>query len=105
MTNKSGTMEAEAGVDMEAVDRLEERVTAAVALIGALRKERDTLRAQVEKSETQVDALRRELKDAKGNNQDVVRLEKERDGLMRDRAAMARKVESILERMEGMGLE
>lgn len=107
VTNKTVTMEvgATTALDFQAIDRLEERVERAVSLIESLRAERDALRAQVDAASAVERQLRAELTESQGNGHDIARFEKEREGLLRDRATMARKVEAILERMEGMGLK
>jgi FtsZ-binding cell division protein ZapB len=93
------------------LDRLERKIEAAAEILAGLREERDALR-------TEGDDLRRRLHERDGRvreleaaldkslnaNEDVARLEKEKDGLIRERAITARRVQAILEKLEVLDL-
>jgi len=100
-----------AGDASATLDRLERRIEAAAKVLVGLREERDTLRAEgedlrrrIEERDGRVAELEAALEKSLNANEDVARLEKEKETLVRDRAATARRVEAILEKLEVLEL-
>ncbi len=103
-TTETDVVEA-AGEELAALEQLERRVEEAAALIRDLRVERDRLREQLAEREARVGELEAGLAEAGAERDQVTRLEKERDDLLRSRAATAQRVQAILERLESMERE
>jgi FtsZ-binding cell division protein ZapB len=102
---KTDVAEARENLEMEALERLERRVEAAARVIHELRAERGELKEKLAASEARVAELQEELATRQSSGDVVERLEKERDELLRDRAMVTQRVESILERLEATGLD
>ena len=102
---KTDVAEARENLEMEALERLERRVETAARLIHELRAERDELKARLAASERHAEELEGELVTNRSSGDAVQLLEKERDDLLRERAMVTQRVESILERLEATGLD
>lgn len=85
----AGTEEA------EILGRLNERVERAVALIQELRRERDSLKAQLEAAEAKV----REHENA---TERATTLEEENDRFQKERGEIRNRIESILSNLEAL---
>ena len=85
------------GVDLEPIDRLEEKVRMLVGMIDRLRA--DTVRAAEDNDRLsrELDAMRGRLADAEGSNAELSALREERD-LIRTR------VNEMLEQIDGLKL-
>ena len=96
---------AREGLELEALERLERRVETAARVIHELRAERDDLKQQLAAREERIEELVGEMEASRSSGEVVVRLEREKQELLRDRATVAQRVESILERLEATGLD
>lgn len=85
----AGTEEA------EILGRLNERVERAVALIQELRRERDSLKAQLEAAEAKV-------RDQENATERVTTLEEENDRFQKERGEIRNRIESILSNLEAL---
>jgi len=85
----AGTEEA------EILGRLNERVERAVALIQELRRERDTLKTQLEAAEAKV-------RDQENATERVTTLEEENDRFQKERGEIRNRIESILSNLEAL---
>jgi chromosome segregation ATPase len=79
----------------EILGRLNERVERAMAMIQELRRERDTLRASLERAEETI----RQQETATGR---LVDLESEYDRFRGERSEIRQRIESILSALEGL---
>ena len=68
-----------ASVDLQPIDRLEEKVRSLVAMIDALRAERATALDQVSRLERELDAANARLGEAAGATSEAATLREERD--------------------------
>jgi FtsZ-binding cell division protein ZapB len=84
-------------VELEGLDRLEEKVKLLVALIGRMRTEQSRLADEHQKVSKELDAARARLQEVEGTAAEIVTLKDERD-LIRAR------VSSLLEQLEGLNL-
>jgi len=85
----AGTEEA------EILGRLNERVERAVALIQELRRERDSLKTQLEAAEARV-------RDQENATERVTTLEEENDRFQKERGEIRNRIESILSNLEAL---
>jgi len=85
------------GPDLEALDRLEEKVRLLVALIGRMRTEQARLADEHQRLTSELDAARARLKELEGVPAEVQALREERE-LIRTR------VGTLLEQIEGLNL-
>jgi FtsZ-binding cell division protein ZapB len=85
----AGTEEA------EILGRLNERVERAVALIQELRRERDSLKTQLEAAEAKV-------RDQENATERVTTLEEENDRFQKERGEIRNRIESILSNLEAL---
>ncbi len=90
---------------LAALERLEKKVERALEAVSRMREERNGLRARTAEQEGEIRRLTGELTGSRETGEEIARLERERDELLRDRAATARRIETILERLDGLGLE
>jgi FtsZ-binding cell division protein ZapB len=102
---KTELPEAREGAELEVLERLEKRVETAARMIHELRTERDELKEKLAAREERIGELEGEMETNRSSGSAVERLEKERDELLRDRATVIQRVESILERLEATGLD
>lgn len=79
----------------EILGRLTERVERAVTLIQELRKERDQLRAKLEKAEAQ-------LAENDGASSRLATIEEEQDRLRKERSEIRNRIETILGSLEAL---
>ena len=84
-------------VDVEALDRLEEKVKLLVALIGRMRTEQARMADEHEKVVKELDAARVHLQETDGVSAEVSALKEERD-------VIRTRVSSLLEQLEGINL-
>ena len=84
-------------VDVEALDRLEEKVKLLVALIGRMRTEQARMADEHEKVVKELDAARVRLQETDGVSAEVSALKEERD-------VIRTRVSSLLEQLEGINL-
>ena len=84
-------------VELEGLDRLEDKVKLLVALIGRMRTEQARMADEHQRVSTELDTARAKLLEADGATAEVVALKDERD-LIRAR------VSSLLEQLEGLSL-
>ena len=75
-----------AAVDLQPIDRLEEKVRQLVGMIDSLRTDRSRALDEVARLEREVDAARARLNEASGASADVATLREERE-LIRNRVA------------------
>jgi FtsZ-binding cell division protein ZapB len=95
-------MERQRTEELEALERLEQKVERAAQVIAALGAERDELRAGIQVRETRI----RELEEEEGSlGAEAAQWEKERAGFLRERATVMRRIEAILQRLEELGIE
>jgi uncharacterized coiled-coil DUF342 family protein len=73
-----------AAVDLQPIDRLEEKVRQLVGMIDSLRSDRSQALDEVARLEREVDAARARLNEASGASADLVTLREERE-LIRNR--------------------
>lgn len=85
----AGTEEA------EILARLNERVERAVALIQELRRERDSLKSQLEAAEAKV-------RDQENATERVTTLEEENDRFQKERGEIRNRIETILSSLEAL---
>jgi FtsZ-binding cell division protein ZapB len=85
----AGTEEA------EILGRLNERVERAVTLIQELRRERDSLKTQLEAAEAKV-------RDQENATERVTTLEEENDRFQKERGEIRNRIESILSNLEAL---
>jgi FtsZ-binding cell division protein ZapB len=85
------------GTDLEALDRLEEKVKLLVALIGRMRTEQSRMADEHQRLTGELDAARGRLKELEGAPAEVQALREERD-LIRTR------VGTLLEQLDGLNL-
>ena len=85
----AGTEEA------EILGRLNERVERAVTLIQELRRERDSLKTQLEAAEAKV-------RDQENATERVTSLEEENDRFQKERGEIRNRIESILSNLEAL---
>ena len=85
------------GVDLEPIDRLEEKVRLLVGMIDRLRAENVKASEENSKLSREIDALRARLADAEGTGAELTSLREERD-LIRNR------VTEMLEQIEALNL-
>ena len=84
-------------VEVEALDRLEEKVKLLVALIGRMRGEQTRLADEHQKALKELEAARARLLEADGVSAEVSALKEERD-------VIRTRVSSLLEQLEGLNL-
>jgi len=89
----------------DALEALERKVEAVLEAMQRLREERDAQAERAEAGEKRAEELERKLVSHNEAGRQVNVLEKEKEGLLRDRAAVTQRVESILRRLESLGLE
>ena len=95
----------ETGVEAaDVLAHLERRVKAAVAVIENLREERDGLRRTVAERDTRIRELEAGAQSDSGLEREIEALRRQRDDLRRDRAQAMHRVESILEKLNGLDL-
>jgi FtsZ-binding cell division protein ZapB len=85
------------GTDLEALDRLEEKVKLLVALIGRMRTEQSRMADEHQRVTGELDAARVRLKELEGAPAEVQALREERE-LVRTR------VGTLLEQIDGLNL-
>ena len=85
------------GVELEGLDRLEEKVKLLVALIGRMRSEQARLAEEHQRVLRELDASRTRLQEVEATSAEISSLKEERD-LIRAR------VGSLLEQLEGLNL-
>ncbi len=95
----------------ESLELLERKVETAAKVLAELREERDALRTEgedlrrrLQERDGRVRELEAALHKSLNANEDVARLEKEKDALIRERANTARRVQAILEKLEVLDL-
>jgi FtsZ-binding cell division protein ZapB len=84
-------------VDLDALDRLEDKVKLLVALIGRMRTEQARLADDHQRLGKELEAARARLRDVEGVGAEIAALKEERD-VVRSR------VTSLLEQLEGLNL-
>ncbi|MCX6551749.1 MAG: cell division protein ZapB [Acidobacteria bacterium] len=84
-------------VDLDALDRLEEKVKLLVALIGRLRSEQARLADEHLKVQRELEAARVRLQEIDGMTAEISALKEERD-------VIRTRVGSLLEQLEGLNL-
>lgn len=85
------------GVDLEPIDRLEEKVRMLVGMIDRLRAENAKASDDIERLTRELDSLRARLAEAEGTSAELTALREERD-LIRTR------VNEMLEQIDGLKL-
>jgi FtsZ-binding cell division protein ZapB len=84
-------------VEVEALDRLEEKVKLLVALIGRMRSEQARLADEHQKTVRELETARARLQESDGVSAEVSALKEERD-------VIRTRVSSLLEQLEGLNL-
>jgi FtsZ-binding cell division protein ZapB len=92
-------------VRQDMLDTLERKVEAAVTLIGTLRTECEALRSDLEAAQSRTTELESSLEGSTEAHEAIDRLEREKNDLLHDRAVVARRVESLIEKLAQTGLE
>ena len=90
---------------VESLDRLEQRVREAAEVIGALRRERTELESALAERDARITELEARETVDETDQARLAEVAAERDGLLRDRAATAGRVEALVQRLESLGLE
>ena len=85
------------GVELDGLDRLEEKVKLLVALIGRMRSEQVRMADEHQRALKELDAARARLQEVEGTAAEISSLKEERD-LIRAR------VGSLLEQLEGLNI-
>ena len=82
-------------VDVEPIDRLEEKVKLLIGMIGTLRAERAKAADENARLIQEIDTLRARLSDAESTNEELTTLREERDEIRSRVADMLQQLEAI----------
>ena len=93
---------AQAAGAIEAVERLEGRVVRVLEALREARSERDALAEQLTERDARIEELESAIEEDRASGGEVERVSRQRDDLLHERATLTRRVESILELVEGM---
>ena len=85
------------GVELDGLDRLEEKVKLLVALIGRMRSEQVRMADEHQRALRELEAARAHIREVEGTSAEISTLKEERD-LIRAR------VSSLLEQIEGLNI-
>ncbi|RPJ82432.1 MAG: cell division protein ZapB [Acidobacteria bacterium] len=83
--------------DLEALDRLEQKVKLLIATIGRLQNERDRLNEDTRRLSGELEETRARLSEAEGSAAEIVALREERE-------QVRTRVSGMLEQLEGLNL-
>jgi SMC interacting uncharacterized protein involved in chromosome segregation len=86
----------------EALERLEGHVVRVLEALREARSERDALAEQLTERDARIEELESAIEEERATGGEVERVARQRDDLLHERAALARRVESILGLVEGM---
>lgn len=93
---------AQAAQTAEALERLEGQVVRILEALRGARSERDALGEQLAERDARIEELESAIEEERASGGEVERVARQRDDLLHERAALTRRVESILELVEGM---
>jgi regulator of replication initiation timing len=82
-------------VDVEPIDRLEEKVKLLIGMIGTLRADQAKAADENARLIQEIDTLRARLSDAEGTNEELTTLREERDQIRSRVADMLQQLEAI----------
>jgi FtsZ-binding cell division protein ZapB len=81
--------------DVEALDRLEDKVKLLVALVGRMRSEQAQTAETLQRTTRELDEARARLKDAEGATTEVASLREERDAVRTRVSALLAQIEDL----------
>jgi SMC interacting uncharacterized protein involved in chromosome segregation len=93
---------AQAAQAAEALERLEGHVVRVMEALREARSERDALGAQLAERDARIEELESAIEEERASGGEMERVTRQRDDLLHERAALTRRVESILELVEGI---
>jgi SMC interacting uncharacterized protein involved in chromosome segregation len=93
---------AQAAQAAEALERLEGHVVRVLDALREARSERDALGEQLAERDARIEELESAIAEERASGGEMERVTRQRDDLLHERAALTRRVESILELVEGL---